>query len=225
MSNYSRYYNDAKRRIEALAARRAAAEEALADAQRNAEKHPAKRDGYRDAAAAAAAARAAAALAEARAELEATVSEIKEIRQANDDNTRKLAAELEVEYSATDTSPETGRVLALLNTGALTSRDYRELYNQAKAAGNHTVIRVLGKCATDAAEARSRSHPADDAEAIALRAVAFQCGELHRREETAFIESLGYISEFLSRAERNPDLLQHSGIIFNTDSDGSGGAE
>lgn len=225
MSSYSRFYSDAKRRIESLAARRAAAEQALADAQRNADKHPVKRDGYRDAKEAAAAARAAAALAEARAELEATTAEIKAIRQDNDTNTRKLAAELETEFAATDTSPETGRILALLNTGALTARDYRELYNQAKTAGNHTIIRVIGKYADDAAAARSRSHPADDEEALALRAVAFQCGEMHRREEAAYVESLGYISEFLSRAERNPDLLQHSDILFHTDGDGSGGAE
>lgn len=231
MSSYNRFYSDAKRRIEALAARRAAAETTLATAQRNADKHPVKRDGYRDAAEAAAAARAAAALAEARAELEATTAEIKAIRQDNDRNTRTLAAELETEFAATDTSPETGRILALLNTGALTARDCKALYNEAKTAGNHTIIRVLGKYATDAAETRSRSYPVDDAEALALRAVAFQCGELHQREENAYTESLGYISEFLSRAERNPDLLQHSNLIFHDSdsssegSDGSGGAE
>ena len=76
--------------------------------------------------------------------LESHKSEIAALR-------KELVAELDDHYAA-DPAALDSNTLELLKSGVLKANEYAKLMDKAQAAGNHTMARMIGKYAADAAE-------------------------------------------------------------------------
>ena len=182
------------------------AEAAYKKAEEKAREYP-QRQGMVNAEYAAKSARAQADYLEAKAALyaasRAAASHTSEIQAMRKD----LAADLEKEYSVNPAALDSA-TLELLKSGIMNAGEYTKLLEQAKAANNPTMVRMIGKYAADAAKARGESHGMNDREAQALR-----MAEYNSRTYTGGdrLEAFDNMVSLYHRCTNNPGMIDHWG--------------
>lgn len=118
---------------------------------------------------------------------------------------RELAAAIDDAYSADPAQLDTA-TLELLKSGILTGSEYAKLLEQAKAASNPTMVRMIGRYAGEAAKARGESHGMNDREATALR-----MAEYNSRSYTGGdrLEAFDNMVSLYHRCTNNPGMIDH----------------
>ena len=118
---------------------------------------------------------------------------------------RELAAAIDNAYSADPAQLDTA-TLELLKSGILTGSEYAKLLEQAKAASNPTMVRMIGRYAGEAAKARGESHGMNDREATALR-----MAEYNSRSYTGGdrLQAFDNMVELYHRCTNNPAMIDH----------------
>lgn len=118
---------------------------------------------------------------------------------------RELAAAIDDAYSA-DPAQLDSNTLELLKSGILTGSEYAKLLEQAKAASNPTMVRMIGRYAGEAAKARGESHGMNDREATALR-----MAEYNSRSYTGGdrLQAFDNMVELYHRCTNNPAMIDH----------------
>lgn len=118
---------------------------------------------------------------------------------------RELAAAIDDAYSADPAQLDTA-TLELLKSGILTGSEYAKLLEQAKAASNPTMVRMIGRYAGEAAKARGESHGMNDREATALR-----MAEYNSRSYTGGdrLQAFDNRVELYHRCTNNPAMIDH----------------
>ena len=118
---------------------------------------------------------------------------------------RELAAAIDDAYSADPAQLDTA-TLELLKSGILTGSEYAKLLEQAKAASNPTMVRMIGRYAGEAAKARGESHGMNDREATALR-----MAEYNSRSYTGGdrLQAFDNMVELYHRCTNNPAMIDH----------------
>ena len=116
---------------------------------------------------------------------------------------RELAAAIDDAYSADPAQLDTA-TLELLKSGILTGSEYAKLLEQAKAASNPTMVRMIGRYAGEAAKARGESHGMNDREATALR-----MAEYNSRSYTGGdrLQAFDNMVELYHRCTNNPAMI------------------
>ena len=92
--------------------------------------------------------------------------------------------------------------MTLLQSGILTVNEYSRLMDDAKSAGNFTMVRLIGKASADAAKTKGENDPA----AGELRALA------HRSRENpgdSVLSSFDMLADAFTRSTKNPGLIDH----------------
>lgn len=84
---------------------------------------------------------------------------------------QELSAALSDEYSADPAKLDT-RTVELLKSGILRSNEYVRLMNDARAAGNNVMARVIGRYAATTAKEAEEEYGHSDQRAMELRAIA-----------------------------------------------------
>lgn len=124
------------------------------------------------------------------------------------DGMRKdLAADLNDAYSVDPTALDSA-TLELLKSGIMTGSEYEKLLNQAKAANNPTMARMIGKYAGDAAEARSNTHGENDSEAIAMKIIADDSRKFTGGDR---LEAFDNMISLYRRCTNNPAMIDYWG--------------
>ena len=114
----------------------------------------------------------------------------------------ELAAELEAEYCA-DPAQIDAAMLELLKSGIMKGHEYARFMDNAEAAGNTTMMRIIGKYAEEAAKAVAES---DRQLAAQLRRVAnrvAQCGG----QDT--LKQFDYLVFTFKRTMNNPGMIRN----------------
>ena len=114
----------------------------------------------------------------------------------------ELAAEIESAYSV-DPAQLDNNTLELLKSGILTGSEYAKLLNAAQAAGNPTMVRLIGKYAQDAAAAK---YGQSDRAAAELRAIAYQS---KTNTGSAHLDAFDYMADVFHRCTNNPGMIDH----------------
>ena len=117
----------------------------------------------------------------------------------------ELAAEIESAYSV-DPAQLDNNTLELLKSGILSGSEYAKLLNAAQAAGNPTMVRLIGKYAQDAADAAATKYGQSDRAAAELRAVAYQS---KANTGSAHLEAFDYLADVYRRCTNNPAMIGH----------------
>ena len=118
---------------------------------------------------------------------------------------KELAAAIDDAYSA-DPAQLDSNTLELLKSGILTGSEYTKLLEQAKAASNATMVRMIGKYAGDAAKARGESHGMNDREAQALRVAEYNSRSYTGGDR---LQAFDNMVELYHRCTNNPAMIDH----------------
>lgn len=182
------------------------AEAAYKKAEEKAREYP-QRQGMVNADYAAKSARAQADFLEAKAAFEAAKRTFRDSDRQFDGMRKELAAAIEDAYSV-DPAALDSATLELLKSGIMNAGEYTKLLEQAKAANNPTMVRMIGKYAADAAKARGESHGMNDREAQALR-----MAEYNSRTYTGGdrLEAFDNMVSLYHRCTNNPGMIDHWG--------------
>lgn len=88
----------------------------------------------------------------------------------------------------------------------MTGSEYAKLLEQAKAASNPTMVRMIGRYAGEAAKGRGESHGMNDREATALR-----MAEYNSRSYTGGdrLQAFDNMVELYHRCTNNPAMIDH----------------
>ena len=180
------------------------AEAAYKKAEQKAKEYP-PRNGFVDASYAAKSARAQADFLEAKQAYETARRTFRESDTQFNAMRRELAAAIDDAYSADPAQLDTA-TLELLKSGILTGSEYAKLLEQAKAASNPTMVRMIGRYAGEAAKARGESHGMNDREATALR-----MAEYNSRSYTGGdrLQAFDNMVELYHRCTNNPAMIDH----------------
>ena len=111
-------------------------------------------------------------------------------------------AEVTDDYSA-DPKAIDNNTLTLLNAGILKSSDYEKLMKEAQAADNHTMVRLIGKYAGNAAEAEERKNGSNSIKAKELRTISY----MGRENGDNVLRSFDSLSEVFRRTADNPAMI------------------
>ena len=122
---------------------------------------------------------------------------------------KELAAELEDAYSVDPAKLDTA-TLELLKSGILTANEYAKLMREAQAAGNPTMVRMIGKYAEDAATARGEKYGQNDEQARTLRAISYTAGQ---NNGSNTLQAFDLMSDVYNRAVNNPGMIDHWGEL------------
>lgn len=180
------------------------AEAAYKKAEQKAREYP-QRNGFVNADYAAKSARAQADFLEAKQAYETARRTFRESDTQFNAMRRELAAAIDDAYSADPAQLDTA-TLELLKSGILTGSEYAKLLEQAKAASNPTMVRMIGRYAGEAAKARGESHGMNDREATALR-----MAEYNSRSYTGGdrLQAFDNMVELYHRCTNNPAMIDH----------------
>ena len=118
---------------------------------------------------------------------------------------KELAAAIDDAYSAAPAQLDSN-TLELLKSGILTGSEYTKLLEQAKAASNATMVRMIGKYAGDAAKARGESHGMNDREAQALRVAEYNSRSYTGGDR---LEAFDNMVSLYHRCTNNPGMIDH----------------
>lgn len=115
----------------------------------------------------------------------------------------RLVADVADHYAA-DPSKMDSNTVELLRSGILKADEYKRLMNKAKADGNNTMARVIGKYAMSAADADEKENGEDSRTARELRAVSYLGNQ---DSSDAVIQTFDVIQEAYTRTANNPAML------------------
>ena len=209
MSRFNKYARKADEIAKAAFDEYRKAEAAYKKAEEQARQYPQRNGVPTDAAYMAKSARAQADLIEAREALKHAkrvfadhASEFRAIR-------KELAAEIEDAYSA-DPAQLDGNTLELLKSGIMTGSEYAKLLNAAQAAGNATMVRMIGKYAGDAARDRSEKYGQHDQDASTMRMVEYQSRAYTGSDH---LQAFDNMTEIYNRCANNPGMIDHWGEL------------
>lgn len=122
-------------------------------------------------------------------------NQIKEIEAVREE----LKNEVEQSYTVDPTALDTNTV-ELLKSGILKSADYMKLMEEAKAAGNHTMTRVIAKYAKEEAD-RQTPNTAITRE---LNAVSYMADS-----GNGHLQEFDKLADVFNRTVRNPAMIDH----------------
>lgn len=116
---------------------------------------------------------------------------------------RELAAEINEAYAA-DPAAMDSNTIELLKSGVLNADEYVRMFEKAENEGNHTMARMIGKYADDAAAAITDRNGRNDPNALLLRRVA-HAGKANDGRE--YLEAFDSIANVYHRCTRNGALI------------------
>ena len=177
------------------------AEKAYQAAEQTAKQYPYS-GGYVAAEYAAKSARAKADLLEAKEHLKAAKQNLEDHNMEIAALRKELAAEVADNFSADPKAIDTN-TLTLLNAGILTPHEYEKLLREAQAAGNHTMMRMVGKAAEKAA-ATEESRDGDNNTARSLRAISYMAME---NTGSSVLQSFDLLAEVYKRTASNTEMI------------------
>ena len=117
----------------------------------------------------------------------------------------ELAAALDKEYAADPTKLDTA-TMELLKSGILNAYEYNKLLEDAKAAGNHTMVRIIANAAKTAAEEEGRRHGEESEGARALRAISYTNLSDTR---SVCLNNFDVLAEAYKRTSDNTAMMNH----------------
>lgn len=180
------------------------AEAAYKKAEQRAKEYP-QRNGFVDAQYAAKSARAQADFLEAKQAYDTARRAFRDSDRQFDGMRRELAAAIDDAYSADPAQLDTA-TLELLKSGILNAGEYAKLLEQAKAASNPTMVRMIGRYAGEAAKARGESHGMNDREAQALRVAEYNSRSYTGGDR---LQAFDNMVELYHRCTNNPGMIDH----------------
>lgn len=180
------------------------AETAYKKAEEKARQYP-QRNGFVDAEYAAKSARAQADFLEAKAAFETARRTFRDSETQFNGMRKELAAAIDDAYSVDPAQLDTA-TLELLKSGILKGSEYTKLLNEAKAASNPTMVRMIGKYAGDAAKARGESHGMNDSEATAMRYAEYDSRNYTGGDR---LQAFDNMVELYHRCTNNPAMIDH----------------
>lgn len=180
------------------------AETAYKKAEEKARQYP-QRNGFVDAEYAAKSARAQADFLEAKAAFETARRTFRDSDTQFNGMRKELAAAIDDAYSVDPAQLDTA-TLELLKSGILKGSEYTKLLNEAKAASNPTMVRMIGKYAGDAAKARGESHGMNDSEATAMRYAEYDSRNYTGGDR---LQAFDNMVELYHRCTNNPAMIDH----------------
>ena len=135
---------------------------------------------------------------------------------------KELSAELD-ETLAADPAQVDANTMTLLNSGILRATDYESMYNKAKASGNATMCRLIGKAAGDYAEKVDDASTRRSLNVILNDSVsAKQDAITHYDEYVYMLKSATGNPESIYRYESNPGMFE---FFLNETADIDGGED
>lgn len=182
------------------------AEAAYKKAEARAKEYP-QRNGFVNADYVAKSARAQADFLEAKQAYETARRTFRDSDRQFDGMRKELAAAIEDAYSA-DPAQLDSNTLELLKSGILNAGEYSKLLEQAKAANNPTMVRMIGRYAGEAAKARGESHGQSDREAQALRMAEYSSRSYTGGDR---LQAFDNMVELYHRCTNNPGMIDHWG--------------
>ena len=117
----------------------------------------------------------------------------------------ELAAAINDAYSV-DPAKLDSNTLELLKSGILNGSEYAKLLNEAKAANNPTMVRMIGKYAADAAAARGEKYGQNDEQARAMRLTEYESRNFTGGDR---LEAFDNMVELYHRCTNNPGMIDH----------------
>lgn len=175
------------------------AEKSYQDAERKAKNYP-QRAGMVTAEYAAQSARAQADYAEAKAALSSAKAKLNAVNNDIRELRGKLATDIDSEYGANPAQLDAA-TLELLKSGVLNASEYKRLLDAAQAENNHTMARLIGKYAGDAAKIEK-----DDDQARTLRLVEY---DGKQSEGNAVLKAFDQLAYIYSRCADNTAMIDH----------------
>ncbi len=118
---------------------------------------------------------------------------------------RELAAAIDDAYSV-DPAQLDADTLELLKSGIMTGSEYKKLLDQAKAANNPTMVRMIGKYAGDAAAERGEKYGQNDPDARTLRLVEHDSRTFTGGDHLAAFDAMVSVYH---RCTNNPAMIDH----------------
>lgn len=116
---------------------------------------------------------------------------------------KDLEADIEGIYKADPASMDSN-TLELMKSGILTGSEYADLLEKAQDAENYTMVRLIGKYARDAAQARGDRFGQNDSEARLLRMV----DETSRASDgSVYLDTFDQIVSVYDRCTNNTGLI------------------
>lgn len=204
MSNFNKHAQSANEIAKAAFEEYRKAESALKKAEEQARKYT-ERPGLKDPEYLAKSARANADLIEAREAMKKAKRDF-ENHAADLAAVRKtLEADIEKTYCINPALLDIN-TLELMKSGIMTSNDYAKILNDAEAAGNYTMVKIISKYAGVAAKKREDRNGFNDPEARALRAIEYKCRETTGSEH---LKAFDFLMDVYNRAVRNPAMIDH----------------
>lgn len=126
---------------------------------------------------------------------------------------KELRGELETAvndaYSVDPAQLDTA-TLELLKSGILNASEYAKLMSAAQAAGNATMVRLVGKYAKDAADDMADRYGQGDQKAKELRAVSYQSSAY---TGSTYLANFDTVTDIFNRCTRNPGLIDKWGEL------------
>jgi hypothetical protein len=96
--------------------------------------------------------------------------------------------------------------MELLKSGIVKGSEYMRLLRKAQDGGNHTMARLIGKYAADAAAARAENNGFNDDEAKALRMVDYAAKADTGKDR---IDAFDDMTALYGRCVKNPYMIDH----------------
>ena len=118
---------------------------------------------------------------------------------------KELIAELDDHYAA-DPAALDSATLELLKSGILKGNEYTKLLEQAKAANNPTMVRMIGKYAGEAAKERGNKYGQNDPDARAMRLAEGNSRTFTGGDRLEAFDNMVFI---YNRCTNNPQLIDH----------------
>lgn len=118
---------------------------------------------------------------------------------------KQLVAALDANYAA-DPAALDGNTLELLKSGILSTSEYSRMMKQAQANGNHTMARMVGKFAADAATSLGKQYGENDSRARELRAISIMANDNNGKNTLAQFDLL---ADVYRRATENSGMIDH----------------
>lgn len=122
-----------------------------------------------------------------------------------------LALAVDREYMVDPTQIDSN-TLELLKSGIMTATEYKRLADDAEKNNNHTMSRLIGKYAQDAADRTAKEYGESDKETVALRNVANQSRINTGRGMLDVFDSM---SRAYERCATNPALMEKWDDLFS----------
>ncbi len=125
----------------------------------------------------------------------------------------ELAADIESSYAA-DPAKLDASTVELLKSGILKTNDYKSIMDKAIQAENLTMMRIISKYVSEAAEEEGKRYGESSPNAIALRNIAYSAKDIDGSE---YLKAFDAMTDVYSRATRNDAMMNYWEQTFTDD--------